>query len=754
MTKPSITTDLDRDPAWWSAWFEADYSWDGLARKDWYGWVVVAGRCVPKDQAPKGQVWPQASLQDYWRADPDNGWILRDMPAPGEALSDAELIDLGGTIWHRAHLPPATQHGERSWKADPKDERFEAHWENLTTDLQTRLKHGFETQMDSDGDVEGADGRLQGAGLVLKSLPQPGQRGQTPLHLSMHHAVFLQDVFAEGYQFGPGNVFIDARFVGSANFQDTSFAGKADFSCASFASGALFQNAIFTAYVEFRRVSFAEKASFRDVSFANTVDFHDASFAGDADFLGASFAIDANFYDASFGADAFFQRASFAGDAGFAGVSFAGGAYFYSANFVGFAGFYNALFSGSVDFTSAVFLSVARFHRVAPQAHLGEREAGALMALDMPHIYCLDTLDFSDQVFGEAPNFAQMVCAGVPEFFGAKLHDGINLSGASFRHDDPAVIISWDQLAERLKDQPGFVDEKGEVQIPTTEALRIVLEHWLLEKDLKQVELVHPFWNYAFYAWHAYARRLPLSDRPEDPTGLNWSDIRGYEFCKPIAEDAREFEKGYRRLKLLMGGMGAHIEEQRFFACELRARQTRDPKTDQDIKTWEVLAARAYGTFADYGRSAVRPVFWLGALWAGFFFLYSFLAVGSCALPETGCPVRHQIAEGVDRANPPTQLMEGYAVLPQLRRDLFALTRAGGQVLSEGVMNGPFLFAAELTVAPVANPIRHHEWAQSLVERGDGWSTLFGFARWLHRVLALPLIFLFALALRRRFQLG
>lgn len=355
MTETPITTDLDRDPAWWKAWFEADYSWDGLAKKDWQGWVVVAGRCVPEDQAPEGQDWPQASLQDYWRADPDNDWILRDMPPPGEALSDAELIELGGTIWHRAHLPPATQAGALSWKADPEDERYYSHWEKLTTDLQTRLKHGFETQMDWESNVGGTDGRLQGAGLVLQSLPNPLQGGQTPIHMSMHQAVFLQDVFAEGYRFGPGNVFIDARFVGSANFQDTSFAGKADFTCASFASGAVFQNAIFAAYVEFRRVRFAGKASFRDVSFVSTVDFHDANFVGDADFLGASIAIDANFNDVSFGADAFFQRASFAGDAGFAGVSFAGGAYFYSANFVGFAGFYNALFSGSVDFTSAVF---------------------------------------------------------------------------------------------------------------------------------------------------------------------------------------------------------------------------------------------------------------------------------------------------------------------------------------------------------------------------------------------------------------
>lgn len=400
---------------------------------------------------------------------------------------------------------------------------------------------------------------------------------------------------------------------------------------------------------------------------------------------------------------------------------------------------------------------MARFTRGAPKAHLGEQEAGALMALYMPHIYCLDTLDFSDQVFGTAPNFAQMVCAGVPEFFGAKLHDRINLSGASFRHDDPAAIISWDQLVERLKDQPGFVDKTGEAHIPTTEALRIVLEHWLLEKDLKQVELVHPFWNYAFYAWHAYARRLPLSDRPEDPTGLNWSDIRGYEFCKPIVEDAREFEKGYRRLKLLMGGMGARIEEQRFFACELRARQTRDPGTDNDIQTWEVWAAWAYGILADYGRSAARPVICLFYLSGVFAFLYMTLAMCSGVMGEPRVSAFTEVpVVQTARTEPP--FVDPPFFQYQFKRLDYALSSSWHRKQTELAIlahyAGPIVFSAEITFAPVADPTRHHDWAQDLKAAGPGWSAAFSFLRLFHRILALPLIFLFALALRRRFQLG
>ena len=26
---------------WWDAWWEEDYSWEGLAKKDWAGWRVL-----------------------------------------------------------------------------------------------------------------------------------------------------------------------------------------------------------------------------------------------------------------------------------------------------------------------------------------------------------------------------------------------------------------------------------------------------------------------------------------------------------------------------------------------------------------------------------------------------------------------------------------------------------------------------------------------------------------------------------------
>jgi hypothetical protein len=44
---------LDRE--WWDAWWKADYSWDGLARKKWAGWFIHADGTV-RDEG--GNAWP------------------------------------------------------------------------------------------------------------------------------------------------------------------------------------------------------------------------------------------------------------------------------------------------------------------------------------------------------------------------------------------------------------------------------------------------------------------------------------------------------------------------------------------------------------------------------------------------------------------------------------------------------------------------------------------------------------------------
>lgn len=90
------------EAAWWQAWWQRDFSWQGLAR-------VQAGH---------------DSLQDYWRVEAG-----RLIPEPG---SDR--------LWTRFHCPFVFADGSPS----PKAAWTKAEWEDLRMSIRTRLARGSE----------------------------------------------------------------------------------------------------------------------------------------------------------------------------------------------------------------------------------------------------------------------------------------------------------------------------------------------------------------------------------------------------------------------------------------------------------------------------------------------------------------------------------------------------------------------------------------------------------------------------------
>ena len=786
-----IKTDLDRDPEWWAGWFKQDFSWEGLKKRPWQGWVVVdEARCMPAEDAPEGATVRDATLQDYWRADPVVDWVFRELGEPGEADSQAELVRLEGTVWHRAHLPPSTLEGARSWKADPDDKSYHKYWEQLQADLQARLAQGFESKFDRLGKPEDADGRAQLDGAIINTLSLPHKNKESPVHLSMVCAAHLLGVNAQNTYFGGLADFNRASFGGLADFNRASFGGLADFNRASFGGDASFNSASFGGYASFNSASFGGYAWFNSASFGGYAWFNSASFGWDAWFNSASFGEYASFSSASFGGDARFESASFGEYAWFNSASFGRDARLNRASFGGYADFNSASFGGDARFNSALCLKGASFQRgAAPAQTVGrlvqgatgkntakalssapkdtdytlvlshgaaKRETGAFQGFSFSDGLSLGALDFSDRVFSKAPIFENVQFFGAPRFYRAELHDGVSLLGAEFRYDEGAPAISWDELVEHLKERTGFKSENDQTALPSQTALKTAwLNHLKREKVQYtgekskglEPEQTNPFWRAALIAWRTYALRLPHTDRLKDPTGMNWSDSSRKERLAAAAEDAPYFEQAYRRLKLLMGGMGAHIEEQRFFACELRARQARRPETDPDIKFGEPSVAALYGLIADYGRSFIRPLWGLLAVWMLTSVLYAGLLQG----------VHEPQANSISLTRPPG-LNEPYEVPSSSNRLKEHLDserqrwRAKAYVFHQIV--GPMVFAAEITLAPVANPIRHHPWAMALNEAGPVWAAAFSLLRLIHRILAIPLLFLFALALRRRFQLG
>ena len=102
-----------RDKEWWGAWWAGDFSWEGLAKKSWDGWLVLSdgslaeappgGTALPEDTRP-------ATLQDYWR----------------EQEGDLVASSGGAQRFARVHLPPFWADGTPTGKAGWADDALDA----------------------------------------------------------------------------------------------------------------------------------------------------------------------------------------------------------------------------------------------------------------------------------------------------------------------------------------------------------------------------------------------------------------------------------------------------------------------------------------------------------------------------------------------------------------------------------------------------------------------------------------------------
>lgn len=125
-----VSNKVEALSAAWQNWRDEDFTWEGLKKKTWLGWVICGDGLVREEAsgAIYGQPIPAvavptqgrpANLQDFWRADPATGrW--RDDAA---MRSPVELIILHGQpTYHCVHLPLAYADGTATDKVGwPKD---------------------------------------------------------------------------------------------------------------------------------------------------------------------------------------------------------------------------------------------------------------------------------------------------------------------------------------------------------------------------------------------------------------------------------------------------------------------------------------------------------------------------------------------------------------------------------------------------------------------------------------------------------
>lgn len=168
-----------------------------------------------------------------------------------------------------------------------------------------------------------------------------------------------------------------------------TFSGPVDFESSTIIGGT-FESAIFCDHASFESVTFSHCPNFNSTAFKGGVDFDAATFEGTALFVSTAFSSRTSFNTATFCDDAYFLDATFNGS---------------SAKFV------STIFNGIVNFKSATFSADAIF--------------------DTTNFY--KKAVFINAQFDSSTVFSNSLFKAAPEFHDAKLHQGSDFRGTTFK---------------------------------------------------------------------------------------------------------------------------------------------------------------------------------------------------------------------------------------------------------------------------------------------------------------------------------
>lgn len=628
----------DDDP--YASWRAADFSWEGLTKKEWIGWRILddgrlaqVNTLTPHERAAARK----ATLQDYWR-DEEN-----------------DLIEGDGMRWTRVHCPLVWRDGTPTPKAGWSAEE-QAAFDAL---VAAKLAAAGESAIWLSG--EAADLRAQLQGAVLFKAPTQAEGAASPLSARFDRAVFTEGASWVRTSFSIGVTFASATFCKGAAFSSAIFAKDVSFASVVFRDSATFYDVIINGDANFGSANFSGSARFDNAVIEGKADFSFAAFDGEAAFASAAFRNNARFAFAAFAGRAAFAAAHFHGigdwgsahfraEADFRDATFEKPAYFNSANFSGvlhMAGaifrtpvsFREAKFGGRTDFGAAVFEAAASFEHIAWPTQAGDWHGA-----------------FQQARFRAAPSFAGSRFKALAAFAGAALENGL------------AIDDEGEAAASRT-----FVQERrAAIAAATRDA-----QDWAAEEIDKNGGRM----NRSLVAKKRFAAR---------ETRL------------------KQLESGCRVLKQAMAQASNKPLENLLYRFELLAR-----RAQRDTPLWEKTLSHLYGLASNYGASMARPFLALGVLLVLFGAIY--FALG--ALRGFG---------GEDFTRDAWQAWD--FSFANVFRPLASLSR---DVFEQGTL------AHNL-----------------LTQDAPGWSSGVRALATLQSLLAIVLAFLFALSVRRRFQIN
>lgn len=428
--------------------------------------------------------------------------------------------------------------------------------------------------------------------------------------------------------------------------------------------------------------------------FESVADFDNAFIEGDCRFGGAIFVEDASFHQTTFSSKAVFTEAEFEQEALFA-----------ESTFVGLAIFIRAKFKRDPYFRRVDFYDEARFSSLECKSGASFSEAEFFSSFDL-----------HGSSFGDDVQFSEAV-----------LHGKFTAEGARFSR----FALFWNTEMPRGADR--IDDAFSRTRFESAADFTGAGTHWIaaLDHAIIQGKLVIDRLGDDESDREFRNEILPDVVEAAARKTTEWRERRAsVEGALPATDEEIEtwyqanlesfyesLEGGCRTLKAIAGKDRDELIEQRYYRYQLMARQAQP-----NVPLWERLSLISYGTLSNYGTSISQP---LVALLATFF----------------GASVVYWSLSKLLIGAPPAPLaawLRGDVVVDPAYWE--ALQYSGSRVFPFGAFGS----------VPESN-----SWLRELLfAHGPGWGFLVRAIATFESLVALVLAFLFALALRRRFQIS
>lgn len=395
--------------------------------------------------------------------------------------------------------------------------------------------------------------------------------------------------------------FKNSNFGENTNFERSTFEGNADFSEAQFDKDTNFNDSKFCSRAKYNSTIFGKSTRFNNCRFEEAADFSQASFGNLTEFKITNFFGESNFDQTTFGIRCSFEKASFHDEASFLNTEFQGGADFKESCFSD-ALFDNAEFTGIALFISTKFSGLSLFRKSLFHTEASFEESE----------FQSDVI-FTSARFNGPTSFDRSIFNGTTTFKGTSHQSSTSFEFSKFHRVTDFSITS--DISKSDKNDPldfniiSFAGAHFQSDV-TFEGRKFKSKtDFGRSKGLRTGSIATTFDGIPNF--HG-------CDLHQD------TDFNGTIFNEDFdADRGPDAARAYRTLKLAMEKVKATREEQRFFRLEMKAEHPSLPRGKRWIST-------LYGLFSDYGFSLWRPAVWLLGLSILFGIGYGALA-NACA---------------------------------------------------------------------------------------------------------------------------